>query len=109
MVIVPHNYIKVMWHIYLASIRKFKWPSFASLQNNLQNVIAMIPSYSALKDLTEDLDAHSEKINTDANPVSTAADTSIRFENVGFYYDESDGFELKNLGIDASGEDATGS
>ncbi len=73
------------------------WPSFKTLQNNLQNVIVMIPSYAALQSLYNDFEFHEEKLSEVNNIVKIRFDDPILFENVCFYYDGSKGFELKNL------------
>jgi ATP-binding cassette subfamily C protein len=76
------------------------WPSFTTLQNNFQNVIAMIPSFSALMELMENLDAHCETIYAETNPEALPNDASVCFENVCFHYEDSDAFELKNLNFE---------
>lgn len=76
------------------------WPSFRTLQSNIQNVIAMLPSYEALKELSENLDTHYEKIHHEKSMMKFSADASIRFENIYFRYHGLNEFELKNLNFE---------
>ena len=76
------------------------WPSFTSLQSNVQHVIAMMPSYTALKALTRDLDLHKETMNPASETAITGKNASIQFENVGFRYDDASSFELKGLNFE---------
>ena len=76
------------------------WPSFKTIQSNIQTVLGMIPSYSALQKLTDDLNAHSEKINTAQEPAELLPAVLIRFENVCFRYSEQNNFAVTNLNFE---------
>ncbi|MCE5344145.1 MAG: ABC transporter ATP-binding protein/permease [Eubacteriales bacterium] len=74
------------------------WPQFSSFQSNLQNVLAMLPAFTALTEMMVDLKAHAEELGS---APSGAADTlpsgTVRFTDVSFCYDENGGFALKNI------------
>lgn len=84
------------------------WPVFSSFQNNIQNVLVMIPSFTSLKNMMEDLSEHAELIkpvsNSSCNKMVTGA---IRFENVSFHYHNSDGFELNKLNFEIPAKSMT--
>ncbi len=73
------------------------WPQFSSFQSNLQNVLAMLPAFTALSEMIDDLRASAEKLGpaaadtTDVLPAGT-----VQFADVGFRYGE-DGFALQNI------------
>ncbi len=84
------------------------WPSFSSFQNNLQNVISMMPAYTGLKDLMDDLARHEETIGPVADGANTIpSDATIRFENVGFCYDHTEGFGLSGLDFEIKAKKMT--
>lgn len=77
------------------------WPMFSSFQNNVQNVMVMIPSYEALQKMMKDLLDHSEKIIPVLKPSQDKmVNAAIRFDHVSFYYNEEEQFELKNLNFE---------
>ncbi|MBP7175557.1 MAG: ABC transporter ATP-binding protein [Thermoclostridium sp.] len=74
------------------------WPVFSSFQNNLQNLLVMIPSYVSLNAMIDELKANTEKINPETAPNGTRmVSYAIRFEDVCFQYQSAGEFELKNL------------
>jgi len=74
------------------------WPSLSSFQGNYQNVLAMLPSYTALKESFRDLRAHVEKIDTRApSPHGGLYPASVRFEDVCFRYAGPGSFALKHI------------
>lgn len=74
------------------------WPLFASLQNNIQSIMAIAPSFLSLKTLMNDLEFHAEKTAADHSGHKKIAVTdAIRFENISFDYGEPDQFALKSI------------
>ena len=77
------------------------WPIFTSFQNSIQNVLAMMPSYVSLKAMVEELRSNEEIIKSDHDhAIDKMVSSSIRFEDVSFYYEPSDEFVLKNLNFE---------
>lgn len=74
------------------------WPLVASLQNNVQNVLVMMPSFLSLKMLMNDLEKHAERADQFGclYPKFSIRD-GICFKNVSFNYGEPSSFELKKL------------
>jgi|LGVE01.1.fsa_nt_gb ATP-binding cassette subfamily C protein len=74
------------------------WPMFSSFQNNVQNVLAMIPFYESLRKTMFDLQQHSEKIVRKSDKSQDKmVETEIRFHHVSFFYNQEEEFELKDL------------
>lgn len=77
------------------------WPSFSTFQGNFQNVLAMLPSYAALKETMKDLRAHIEKIEPASDlPRDRLRPSSVRFVDVCFRYGDADGFALENVSFE---------
>ncbi len=74
------------------------WPVFSSFQNNVQNLLVMLPSYMSLTSMMKELQEHEEKIVLNATPGGyKLLSSSIRFEGVCFRYFNESEFELKDL------------
>ncbi len=76
------------------------WPLFASLHSHAQGVAAMLPAYSSLMNLQNELDAHAEHTAPPAASVpdeDEALSGPIRFEDVSFSYTRGEGFALRDL------------
>lgn len=77
------------------------WPIFSSFQNNLQNLLAMLPSYASLQRTLEELNIHVEKVEEDGiSLVSTIVTNHIKFENISFQYDNGNEFVLHKLNFE---------
>jgi len=74
------------------------WPSFTTFQSNYQSLIAMLPSYAALKETVAGLRAHTEKVNgSPITPQNRLRPSSVRFQHVCFKYEDAGGFALKDI------------
>ncbi|HEX3012548.1 MAG TPA: ATP-binding cassette domain-containing protein, partial [Syntrophomonadaceae bacterium] len=79
------------------------WPLFSSFQNNLQNIYVVMPAYTSLKHLEQELNEHKENIKKKIGEKSDKLrlDKAIRFENISFSYQESSqSFALQNIKFD---------
>lgn len=77
------------------------WPIFSSFQNNLQNILVMLPSYVSLKHMLEELHTHEEKMTPEAfSNRKGMISEAITFENICFRYEDESEFELTNLNFE---------
>ncbi len=74
------------------------WPTFTSFQNNLQNVLSMLPSFESLTDTVADLKANAENYgNEDNDAFLNQPSFCVTFNDVGFVYKNNEGFTLSGL------------
>jgi len=74
------------------------WPTFTSFQNNLQNVLSMLPSFESLTDTVADLKANAENYgNQGNNAFLNQPSFCVTFHDVGFVYKNNEGFTLNGL------------
>lgn len=93
-------YIKIEPAVLLILIYIFArlWPMFTSFQNNLQNVLSMIPSFESLTETITQFKANAENYTDNCdNAFTNDSSFCIAFQDVSFTYKQSEGFELKNL------------
>jgi len=84
------------------------WPSFTTFQGNYQSLLAMLPSYAALKESVADLMAHAEKFeNTSILSQSRLQPSIIRFTDVCFRYGDDGGFALKDVNFEIQAKSMT--
>lgn len=76
------------------------WPVFTSFQSNLQNIYIMLPSFSALQKLLEELKEKKEKLDKVFIKKNNMLNESVDFREVSFAYDINDEFELKNISFE---------
>lgn len=74
------------------------WPSFTSFQNNLQNVISMIPAFESLTGMMNSLKENAESdYRADNLLVDEKTPMDVVFHNVSFQYQNDCEFELNEL------------
>lgn len=74
------------------------WPTFTSFQNNLQNVLSMLPSFESLMNTIADFKANEERCgNYSEDTFLKQPSFCVSFLDVSFAYKNSDGFLLTDL------------